>query len=625
MMKTRKNKKGFVSVAIPAAIFALLPSVPAHAAAGGAAPLFGARACTSSESWSFTGAVFESKRATFKSAVNGGLAPVRGFSEGLAMRRFAANDETKTLGEYMISRSLYDGKLQHIAFNGFAQIAGRPVRPELAGVQLSAVGCMVEIRDQFPAMTLPQPVVDNLPEFAKRAVTPEMREVLYRASLDALQARLFDKPMVRKGQGDEKVVALASLLQGGGLYEDFGFALRAAHVGDHNTAITRFEKFLTSTAIPAHLKRYINTAHILMARELYAMKQFDRAATHLKLVTKSSNDLAIALEELAWSLLMDDKLTEAIGTAMNLQAGGLRKTYAPEAPMVMAMALNELCQYPESVRSINAFRKNYEKVFRWLDANASRDGLYKDAIQYVKRSPASTVPDRVASEWVRSPLFIASQDELNLLFDEQESTVALGKSGAREQAKIADALLLRAKPLPERLNAFKKKAKDGEGLPPLLKADLLALKEMIIGYRRLQQGAPVWHTILGNYKKVAKSTEKKLVDDVNSDLRNRSQRMRGQLEEIAENIQLIEVEIYNGASQDIIWQNAHPEYKKIAQKLKDEQKREATAKSYDWGRAPASLDEEGGEVWEDELGSFAANLFDNCSSKDRYLALRAGR
>ena len=35
--------------------------------------------------------------------------------------------------------------------------------------------------------------------------------------------------------------------------------------------------------------------------------------------------------------------------------------------------------------------------------------------------------------------------------------------------------------------------------------------------------------------------------------------------------------------------------------------------------------DENGEIWEDELGSFKANLFDNCSSKDKYLAIRVKR
>src|SRR6185437_5883858 len=98
-------------------------------------------------------------------------------------------------------------------------------------------------------------------------------------------------------------------------------------------------------------------------------------------------------------------------------------------------------------------------------------------------------------------------------------------------------------------------------------------------------------------------------------------RMLTQLDEIAENIQLIEVEIYNGASQDIIWQNAHPDYKKIAEQMKDQREAVERSKTWDWGREVAGSDDSQ-EIWEDELGSFKANLFDNCSSKDKYIAIR---
>ena len=610
---------GFIAFA------ALSAALSATSDASETSPLYGSGACTGSEHWTFTGAVFESKRDDFKASLKGSLAPVRGFSEALALRRFAPNNETRFLGEYWISRALFDGKLPHIAFNGFASIAQRPVKPETAGVQLSALDCMLLIQSNYPSIPLPAGVTANILAFRKQAVTPEMRDVVWRAASAALQVQLALKPVSsRKVVADEKVDSLMDVLKDAGTYEDFAIAIRATHTNDHNTAVTRFDRFLNAASMPAALKRHVNTAQILMARSLYSLKQFDRAGIHLKLVTKSSNELAGALEGLAWSLLMNDNLTQSIGTAMNLQAGGLRHTFAPEAPMVMAMALNELCQYPESVRAIRSFQRNYEKAYKWLGANVN-DNLYPKAVQFIRRAPGQEVPDRIASEWVRSPMFISSQDELNLLFEEQESTIALGRSGAREQTKIADSLLLRAKPLPSRLKAAKAKMKEGDSLPLLLREDLLALKDMILRYRRLQQGAPVWHTILANHKKSAKTTELKLVAAINADLRTRSLRMLTQLEEISENIQLIEVEIYNGASQDIIWQNAHPEFKKIAQKMKEEQRREATAKSMDWGRAPASLDDEGGEVWEDELGSFAANLNDNCSSKDKYLAIRAGR
>ncbi len=581
----------------------------------------GENACKSSESWTFSGAIRESFRSDFKATLRGSHSPVRGFSEALAMRRFAQSPEAKTLGEYWISRALYDAKLQHIAFNGFVSITSRPLSETTSGIQISALECMLHIQNRYPSISLPESVTSRLSEYRAAARTAQERDVVWQAASSSVRAQLA----AAGGKKSEGLNATLELLKGAGAYEDFAHALRASRENDHNTVVTRLDKFLTTLPIPSSLARFNNASHLMMARHLYSLKQFDRANHHLKLVSKASNELADALSEMSWAFLMNDRLSEAIGTAMNLQAGGLRHTFAPEAPMVMAMALNELCQYPESVHAINVFRKNYEKPYNWLKSKISGN-LYPDAVQYVRRAKEFSVPDRIASEWVRSPLFIASQDELNLLFDESEASVMLGRQGAREQTKMSEAVLSAAKGLAQRLRSAKGKMKAGEKLPPRLRDDLLALKESILRFRRLQQGAPTWHAILTNYKKLVPITEARLVATVNADLKARSQRMLEQLDEIAENIQLIEVEIYNGASQDIIWQNAHPDYKKVAQTMKGEGAAPNAATTWDWGRAPASLtDEDAGEVWEDELGSFNANLYDNCSSKDKYLAIKAKR
>src|SRR4051794_2335486 len=87
-----------ITATAAALVAALLPSGPAGAE--GSKPTYGKDACTSSESWTFSGSIFESKLGEFESSLKGKIAPVRGFSEALAMRRFAQNNEMKWLGEY---------------------------------------------------------------------------------------------------------------------------------------------------------------------------------------------------------------------------------------------------------------------------------------------------------------------------------------------------------------------------------------------------------------------------------------------------------------------------------------------------------------------------------------------
>ncbi|MCM2278521.1 MAG: hypothetical protein NDJ89_10645 [Oligoflexia bacterium] len=583
-------------------------------------------ACQPNESWTL-GSGFVSKQEElardFRSFISSPKSPVLGFAQALAMRRYSQGDAARALSEYWISRSLFQAGMLHVAHSGFAILASRPPSQETAGIQLAALECLLRIEERYPALTIPAPVGGNLAtlrEFSE--ISPRHRAIVLEAATQQLRADL-----AAEQPDPSRLQKTLALLAGGGVYEALGRGLVAARRHEHNQVVIQLRKFLAEPVIPAPLQRFSDFAHIEIARSLYAMGDYNRSVEHFKSVSKKSNELAQSLSELSWAYLQGERYSEAIGTAMSLQAGGLRNTFTPEAVMVMAMALNELCQYPESVKASNLFKKNFETPYRWLSAwkgspEKKRDNLYPLAIQYLKKS--GTTPPRVASEWIRSPLFISNQEELNLFHDEIEAAARLGKSGGIEQRLIGQGIVKSIQELRPRIRVARAKIGPEAPLPEKLAVQLRGLKTELIRYRRLQAAAPVWKTILQRHEQGAEPARARLIAGINADLKRRSYRMGDQLEEIMENLQLVEVEIYNGASQDIIWQNAHPDYKVIAQKLKDEKDRAQAGKVWDWGRAPAGT-EDAAEIWEDELGSFKADLFDNCSSKDKYLALRMKR
>ena len=580
--------------------------------------------CTSRESWKLNPTIRGDFRKDFDIFMAHKMKPVRGFASGLALRRFGQTVESKYLGEYWISRSLYEAKLMHIALNGFASIASQPITENSIEAQFAALGCINQILSQNPAMEFPKNVEAHLTEYqgfvSKKSGT---QEVLWEASGQVIRNLIARDDITRK-----TLDPYIQLLHGSGAHEALARGLRATRFHDHSTTIREMESFLNAGTIPDSLKRYQDVAHVTMARALYSVGQFEKSSAQLKLVRKSANDLADSLSELSWAFLMAEKYSDAIGASIALQAGGLRHTFAPEAPMVMAMALNEICQYPESIRAVGFFRKQYEKPYRWLaawnsQANTDQNNLYPLAVAYVKKLKIP-VPDRIASEWVKSPLFISSQGEINLLFEEKGNSSGLTKSGSQEQTAIGLELLKMVSVIRPQLQIEKMKLKPGQVLPNRTTESLAQLKLEMTHFKRMQSAAPLWRKILTNQQKKAPVLEKALLASVNADLKRRTVQMLQQLEEIAENNQLVEVEIFNGASQDIIWQNAHPDYKKVAMKIKEENQRSSNEKTWNWGASFTSLDEDS-EIWEDELGSFQANLFDNCSSKDRYLALRKVR
>lgn len=612
-MRTPSMKKAILAAAI-------LASSAAHAAEPAYSEAM--QACSSSESWSYGAAIPEDWKDDYKAYLGRMLQkipPVRGFAQGLALRRFAKSSEAKAFGEYWISRSLLDSGQSHIAFNGFNAIVSRPAQKETAGVQLAALECMNRIHSHYPTVAFAPELLQRFDDLRSHAAAERRRETLWITA-----SALFRAELSNEKPSNGRVEKILSILAGSGPYEELARGAWQARNREYPLAIASLTAFGSRPSLPKELDRYRDHANLMLSRVHYSSGAFEKSAESLKKVRKSSNELAATLSELSWAYLQEGKYSEAIGTAMNLQAGGMRHTFAPEAPMVMAMALNEICQYPESVRAVNVFRRHYEKPYRWLSdwqKAGGKGSLYSSAVSYLRKQ--GTVPDRVASEWVRSPIFISHQDEINLLFDERKTAVTLGRSGSSEQKRVSAEIRKLHVELTARLKKHlaKKDRDENAPLPKEIHDQLVALKKQIVLHGRLRNAAPVWRVLLANYQQAVPRIEKLLIERINSDLVARSQRMYHQLEEIAENNQLIEVEIYNGASQDIIWQNAHPEYKAMAAKFQGERASEAAAKVWDWGRAPSGL-EDSGEIWEDELGSFKANLYDNCESKDKFLALK---
>jgi len=71
----------------------------------------------------------------------------------------------------------------------------------------------------------------------------------------------------------------------------------------------------------------------------------------------------------------------------------------------------------------------------------------------------------------------------------------------------------------------------------------------------------------------------------------------------------------------MIWKNANPEYEEIAETLQDQTKDAPASKIWNWGKISGEMKVES-EVWEDEVGSFKADVYDNCNNKGRYLTLK---
>ncbi len=580
-------------------------------------------ACERSEKWRFSNQVPFEWQIEFKKYQKKKISNMQGFAEAFSLRRLGLQGDSMFFSEYWIARSLFNAKLYHMANQAFTAIASRKPTKHSIPIQIAAIKCLNKIQYSYTSIPWSAKLQFRIFELAGRLKEDKQLSSKQKRKLKWI---IWDAAasMYRQTQNGH----FLKILEKSGPHEFFAKGLEASRNFKPKKAIQFFRKYLKYKKIPNSLKRFRNSVKLLVARNYYEIGAYRRSARYFHSVSKSSNDLAMILSELSWAYLLDQKYGEAIGVGMSLNSGAMNETFAPEGLMVMAMSLNELCQYPQSIRAIDLFRASYKDSYYWLQdwrkkAKAKDKAawkLYPQVIHYLKGKPQ--LPSRVLSEWVRSPHFLARQSEINLLIDEINRGKRVTRMAKNEQKKRAKRLLLQLRKTKKSYKISKLKLGPGEKLSKKTIGKLYALRKSMKHFYRLKASAPFWNRLLNVDQVRAPIIRKRLIHQISSGFMKANLNMVRALDRIAENNQLIEVEIFNGASQDIIWQNAHPDYEEIATKINDQKKTQNSDKIWDWGTTELGL-EGSDEVWEDELGSFKADIYNNCSSKDKFLAIKS--
>jgi hypothetical protein len=308
---------------------------------------------------------------------------------------------------------------------------------------------------------------------------------------------------------------------GGGPYESLVKAYAAAARSDDAEVEHWAGEFLAARSMPDELLRYQDPVTVMLGRAQLNQRKLGASIASFKRVKNTSNSFASAVNGLSWAFVEKGEMANAVGEAQNTVVGGLRSVFDPETNLVVSIALNESCNFPEAMDSVRHFKRSYAKAYRWLMTygKAPTSGapparsLYEQLVQGLKTR--RNVPDRVLTEWLRSPLFLASQDELNLLLDEKTAQLEL-------PGKLA------------RVIAEKKNKKWHQA-----EAELLALLQ--------SSGATI------------APREERLIASINHDLDVRTRQMKVSLYEVLSNLRLLEAEIYNSMSEKMIADYANPE------------------------------------------------------------------
>ncbi len=385
--------------------------------------------CTQSEDWDFgndiQAAVPATRQREFASLLNRKTSPFSAFAQAQSLHS-SANPTAVTFADYWMARAFYSAGLQSPAIARFNAVAQRKPVPVTLPIQIAALQCLERLHRVGVGPVFLPATLDNLAALlARPEIAADAKPVVWEAGVHLVMRLLKEN-----GRAPQIEKALA-LLDGSGVYQDYARIVWATERDEPATVVDPLKRLADAPELPEALADHQNEMRLVLARVYYDAGQYSLAAHYLDTVDKRSNAVIQAISHQAWVNLVQNNYAKAIGDSIALQSGGLRAAFAPDPLIVASMALNELCLFPESLRMLQTLRKSYQPAFDWLAQHtakaahagkpaAASERLYPLAVSFLKGEPAS-VPGRIASEWIRSPLFQANQQVINLSFEQEKA------------------------------------------------------------------------------------------------------------------------------------------------------------------------------------------------------------
>lgn len=489
-------------------------------------------ACAPGENWGFTP---ERKYATeFNQYLTGQLDPYRALA--------AIGKVSEEFATYAKARILMDLKLNFLAHQLFTRSFETAADPKIRAASLV---CLTRVRNRMPSLPLP-PYDKWKAHFIQ---DPEALLTLLMQDLPTEPAKMD------------------------GLRAPHSHFLKALQAHARRWApdeVRHLKELAASRGKDPFLARFAEDLKLMLARALYADGKYAESLDAYKTIDKSSNAQVDVLNEMGWALLQANRLPQTVGLMQQLRIGALKPVFAPEPYLASAVATMKLCLYPETTNIVTMYKQDYRKAFDWLNRNQDHDNLYGEII--LSLSGRSKAPLKVSLEWVRSPLFLTRQSDINQL--------------AREEKQMQD----------------------------------LALKPGVA------------YTVVGELKKLSDEAlppfRSHLVEVINRDMRAKNLRMLGQLKQVMQSLVELENRIYIQSASDKMALVAPNKEDARTREALEEQSKQRNLKPEDvwsWGRMTAS-DSADAEIWEDEVGTaFRIQLVDRCKNKGKFLNLPAKR
>ncbi len=550
--------------------FSLLSTGFAQAAAG---DLQATAACTPSESWTWSPRIPMAWQKQFSRIELGREGAIRTYAWANVLRTTGKAEEARALAEYFQARALHTIGMPTLAFRSWNEILVRDFGESKAadGIKRATWACLARLREKNPALGVTPAMMQFATTRGLEGVDPALVAV---STFDYIRRKLAETSPETTLDLEPEL----TLLKNHVAFEQAARALIAARDSKDEEVI---KAAAVAIASPSGDKAALSLSQdvrdqlrMLSARSHYHLKRWKEAILSYESVRAPSNWFAQAIVEKAWAQLNAGQYQASSSSAHNLMVGKLRAVFSPEPSTIIAIALFENCRYPEALKTVRLFKRFYQPsyawLFQWRKSASAGEGLYGKALGYLKKT--EKVPDPIATEWIRSPVFLAYQQALNGLIDEKRVAREVTAYLVRTQASIKDKSMARAR---------------------------ATLKQQ-----------------LDRYPAQLAQVEKATIQKIESDLAARNMQMLKLIAETAENAQLVEAEIFNAAGEDMILTNIEKNGGKTRRPAsrKGVVAAEKQGATLDWGKLPkGSLESDGDlELWEDELGALWANLDSRC-------------
>ena len=445
--------------------------------------------------------------------------------------------------------TLYRLGLVHPAQIALARLVTNPKFQSLPPLRNAAVSCLASLHRNNKSLGFLPGEKQALLQIPAALLQEKERSALW-----DLRYRLFLEDMALEHSDAALWTRAPSLFEGAGGYEIFIRALLEIHSGNGEIK-TEPGQLLQASIKPAESEKLADFIRLSKARFAFRAGQYLQAIEWYSQVSSNGPWITSAQTEMGWAYLQLKRDQEAVAAAHKAMYNA---ESSAEGLAIASIAFIETCNFAETEQAIQRFRERTLPAFRWLkDWNRRQKGLspevaYRNIMALIQKE--NSVPKLVGMRWLHNPTFLATQEELNGIIDEEK--------------KLAD---------------LKKHAQEG-------KADNALNKVLASLQRSLQnQGTVTVKKITRNFSRA-------------------NEEWLNQLEGLIVNEQKVDVEVLSAAGND----------EKANQGKQPGQKKELTQSEiaeWEWERRPMYISGEQ-EMWLDETDLFRSDLKNRCSSDE---------